>query len=86
MVSVNESECTACGACADVCPEEAITVEDVAVIDAEKMHRMRSLRRRVSGFRNRGVNVSIEPFILYHSERNCNLNGHSTKIYIFHIR
>jgi ferredoxin len=35
MVSVNDSECTACGACADVCPEGAITVEDVAVINAE---------------------------------------------------
>ncbi len=36
MVSVIESECTACGACEDVCPEGAITVDDVAVIDADK--------------------------------------------------
>lgn len=36
MVSINESECTACGACEDVCPEGAIVVDDVAVIDAEK--------------------------------------------------
>ena len=36
MVSVNESECTACGACEDVCPEGAIAVDDVATIDADK--------------------------------------------------
>lgn len=36
MVSIIESECTACGACEDVCPEEAITIEDVAVIDDDK--------------------------------------------------
>ncbi len=36
MVSVIESECTACGACVDVCPEDAIVVEDVAIIDADK--------------------------------------------------
>lgn len=33
---VNEEECTACGSCADVCPEGAITVEDVAKVDADK--------------------------------------------------
>jgi len=33
---VNKEECVACGACVDVCPEGAITCDDVAVIDAEK--------------------------------------------------
>ena len=36
MVSINESECVACGACEDACPEGAITVDDIAVIDASK--------------------------------------------------
>ena len=36
MVTVNEAECVGCGACADVCPEGAITVDDIAVIDASK--------------------------------------------------
>lgn len=34
--SVNGSECVACGACVDVCPEGAITCEDIAIIDASK--------------------------------------------------
>jgi len=33
---VNKDECVACGACVDVCPEGAITVEDVAVVDEKK--------------------------------------------------
>lgn len=36
MVSIIEAECVACGACVDVCPEAAITVDDIAVIDADK--------------------------------------------------
>ena len=32
---VNKEECIACGACVDVCPVEAISLEDTAVIDAE---------------------------------------------------
>lgn len=36
MVTVNGSDCVACGACTDVCPQGAITVDDVAVIDADK--------------------------------------------------
>ncbi|HVN24217.1 MAG TPA: 4Fe-4S binding protein [Syntrophorhabdales bacterium] len=32
---VDEETCTACGACAEVCPVDAITVEDSAKIDAE---------------------------------------------------
>lgn len=33
---VNKEECVACGACVDVCPEGAISMEDVAVIDVKK--------------------------------------------------
>jgi len=33
---VNEEECVACGACAEVCPVEAITIEDVAKINEEE--------------------------------------------------
>jgi len=36
MVSIIEAECVACGACVDACPETAITVDDIAVIDADK--------------------------------------------------
>ena len=36
MTTINASECVACGACVDVCPENAITCEDVAVIDISK--------------------------------------------------
>ena len=36
MVTVKESECVGCGACVDVCPEGAITCDDIAVIDAAK--------------------------------------------------
>ena len=36
MPKVNKAECTACGICADGCPEDAIVVEDVAVIDQDK--------------------------------------------------
>jgi len=35
MPKVKASECTACGLCADVCPQDAITVNDVAVIDQD---------------------------------------------------
>ncbi len=34
MPKIIESECVACGACADACPSSAITIGDVAVIDA----------------------------------------------------
>ncbi|AIZ56510.1 ferredoxin [Candidatus Methanoplasma termitum] len=33
---VNAAECVACGSCADVCPQDAITIDDIAVIDASK--------------------------------------------------
>jgi len=33
---ISKEECVACGACVDVCPEGAITVEDVAVVDVKK--------------------------------------------------
>ena len=36
MPTVNTDECVACGACADGCPQSAITVDDFAVIDADK--------------------------------------------------
>lgn len=36
MVNVIANDCVACGACADVCPQDAITIDDVAVIDADK--------------------------------------------------
>lgn len=32
---VDEDACTGCGACAEVCPAEAITVNDVAKVDPE---------------------------------------------------
>lgn len=32
---IDEETCTACGACAEVCPVDAITVEDSAKVDAE---------------------------------------------------
>lgn len=33
---VDEAKCVGCGACAGVCPAEAITVDGVAKIDAAK--------------------------------------------------
>lgn len=33
---VNPDECVACGACQDVCPETAIDINDIAVIDNAK--------------------------------------------------
>ncbi len=32
---VDKENCIACGACVDVCPVEAIKVDEIAVIDAE---------------------------------------------------
>ena len=32
---VNADECTACGQCADVCPVDAIKVDDVAKVDED---------------------------------------------------
>ncbi|MBN2547350.1 MAG: 4Fe-4S binding protein [Spirochaetes bacterium] len=34
-VKVDESKCTGCGVCADVCPMEAIKVNDKAKIDED---------------------------------------------------
>ncbi|MBR4503631.1 MAG: 4Fe-4S binding protein [Candidatus Methanomethylophilaceae archaeon] len=36
MVTINESECVGCGACADICPASAITIDEVAVVDQSK--------------------------------------------------
>ncbi|MFA6710081.1 MAG: 4Fe-4S binding protein [Candidatus Methanomethylophilaceae archaeon] len=36
MPTVNADDCVACGACANVCPQNAITIKDIAVIDASK--------------------------------------------------
>jgi len=36
MPKVIDAECVACGACADVCPQDAIVVDDIAVIDMDK--------------------------------------------------
>lgn len=33
---VNEDECTACDACSDICPMEAITIEDTAVVNSDR--------------------------------------------------
>jgi len=33
---VSKDECNACGACQEVCPENAIAMNDVAVIDKDK--------------------------------------------------
>lgn len=33
---VKKDECVACGACVDVCPEGAIKVEDIAIVDESK--------------------------------------------------
>jgi len=35
-VKINKEKCTGCEACADVCPVDAITVDDVATVDEEE--------------------------------------------------
>lgn len=36
MVKIIADNCVACGACADACPEGAINVDDIAIIDDSK--------------------------------------------------
>ncbi|WII08403.1 4Fe-4S binding protein [Methanomassiliicoccales archaeon LGM-DZ1] len=36
MPTIVSDNCVACGACADACPSGAISVDDIAVIDAGK--------------------------------------------------
>jgi ferredoxin len=36
MVKIIAAECVACGACVDVCPQDAIIVDDIAAIDDAK--------------------------------------------------
>ena len=36
MPKIIAENCVACGACADACHQEAITIDDVAVIDESK--------------------------------------------------
>ena len=33
---VNKDECVGCGACVEVCPQEAITMNDIAIIDVNE--------------------------------------------------
>lgn len=34
-VKIDKGKCTACGSCADVCPVDAITIKDIAVVDED---------------------------------------------------
>ncbi len=36
MPTVDANLCVACGACAEACPQDAITIEDISTIDASK--------------------------------------------------
>lgn len=34
-VTINAEECVACGVCVDACPTDALSVDDVCVVDAD---------------------------------------------------
>jgi len=34
-VTIDKEKCTACGACVDICPVDAIKIEDKAVVDED---------------------------------------------------
>ena len=34
-VTIDKEKCTACGACVDVCPVDALKLEETAVVDEE---------------------------------------------------
>ena len=63
--------CVACGTCIGECPTEAISAGDIYVIDPDKVHRLRYLRRRLPerGYHRRISNT--EKSEKKHSPKRC---------------